>query len=121
MFPARTEQASAPSATAALAAVLLLAACIISSSAKAHHSESFQPCGSVPEQAAWQIRAKHVGCESARQVVRRYGNVVAENGPPWTRQIGDFRCKITGGYGDGVYMRCAADNGHREIRFARGG
>jgi len=84
------------------------------------HAAGFHRCGDMPALAAWNVKAKRVGCGRAKAVVRRYSQAVLE-GPPWTRQIGRYRCKISSSYGDGVYMRCAAEGGYRDIRFARGG
>jgi len=106
---------------AALAIGALLLALVAAVPSGARQQDGFQACGNLPVLTTWQIRAKHVKCDSARSVVRRYVEANIDEGDTKTRQVGDFRCKITGYYYDGAYMRCAADGGYRDIRFTRGG
>jgi hypothetical protein len=80
---------------------------------------SFHGCGDIPSLTTWDIRAKRVGCAKAKKVARAYVAAVGGNGGP-TQDVLGFHCKISGYYGDGAYYRCAAE-GHRIVRFTRGG
>ncbi len=100
----------------ALAIGLLLLTLFAAGPTAARQQEGFQRCGNLPVHTVWQIRAKNVKCGSARSIAQRY----VEAGSGETRQVGEFRCKLSGNYYDGTYVRCAADGGHRDVRFTRG-
>ena len=80
---------------------------------------SFHGCGDIPSLTTWNIRAKRVGCAKAKKVVHAYVGAVGRDGG-FTHEVLGFHCKISGYYGDGAYYRCAAE-GHRIVRFTRGG
>jgi hypothetical protein len=80
---------------------------------------SFHDCGDIPSLTTWDVRAKRVGCAKAKKVARAYVAAVGGNGGS-TQDVLGFHCKISGYYGDGAYYRCAAE-GHRIVRFTRGG
>lgn len=79
----------------------------------------FHNCGNIPALTAWDIRAKRVTCHRAKRVVHAYVSAVGGDGGS-TQDVLGFHCRISGYYGDGAYYRCAAQ-GHRVVRFTRGG
>jgi hypothetical protein len=80
---------------------------------------SFHDCGDIPTLTTWDIRAKRVTCHKAKRVAHAYVSAVGGDGGS-TQDVLGFHCRISGYYGDGAYYRCAAQ-GHRVVRFTRGG
>lgn len=101
-----------------LAIALLVLTPMSPARAMALHAD-FKKCGNIPSLTTWDVRAKRVGCDKAKQVVRAYVAALSPEGSA-TQDVLGFHCKISGGYYDGAYYRCTAA-GHRVIRFTRGG
>jgi hypothetical protein len=106
----------------ALVAILLLTAALTTAMAPAAPDPlraDFHNCGDIPALTTWDVRAKRVSCRKAKRVVRAYNAALGPEGSS-TQDVMGFHCKISGGYYDGAYYRCAAA-GHKVIRFTRGG
>lgn len=115
----RISRSQANCATALIGAILVFSVFFPPITGAASSRASFRDCGDIPAFNTWDIRAKRVGCHKAKRVVRAYNLALGPEGSS-TQDVMGFHCKISGYYGDGAYYRCAAE-GHRIVRFTRGG
>lgn len=105
-----------------LVSVVVACLCLLSSSTSARAPSllaSFHDCGDLQTINSYDIRAKRVDCSRAKRIVRIYNRVANETGD-FSHIVLGFRCRVVGHYGDGGIQRCAAE-GHRVVRFLRGG
>jgi hypothetical protein len=86
----------------------------------------FRPCGPTPGiidgyPPSYPYVKGPVGCKLADTIARRYAvKVLASEYETWAHEIGGFRCRLLGYYGDGTVARCGGSN-RRVIKIVSGG
>lgn len=113
----------------ALFAVLLVSGALFASPTSAQIAlpgNNFRECGPTPgivneHPPSYPYVRGPVGCKLADTITRRYAVKVFESEyETWAYEIGGFRCRLLGYYGDGTVARCAGSD-RRVIKIVSGG